>query len=89
MNGSEQVTIAVPTEVATAMRRAVELGEYESLDAIVDHALRHFLDPRRKHEAGTARLRAAIEQSDAGGDGVPADQVYAHLRARLTRRQAA
>lgn len=89
MSVPESLTLLLPTEVVAAMRRAVETGEYDSVDAIVVQSLRAWIDRQTTEIDPSDSLREAIRRSDDSGPSVPAEQVYDHLRSRLSQRQAA
>lgn len=83
MGALERITVQVSTEVADAMRRSVDEGAYESADQIVDDVLRAWARTQHPDSEGLAKVRAAVRRSDESGPGIPADQVYARLRARI------
>jgi antitoxin ParD1/3/4 len=89
MSTIERLTITVPAEMAASVRQAVEAGGYASTSEVVREALRdwtrHHDTERRELEA----LREAIRVGFDSGPGIPAEDVYAELRAVIAERRAA
>jgi len=44
----EKLSIALPTEMATLVRRAVDAGEYSSNSEVIRDALRDWMDPHMR-----------------------------------------
>lgn len=85
----ERLTITVPAEMAATVRQAVEGGEYASTSEVIREALR---DWTRLHDAERRELEALREAVRVGlesGPGIPAEEVYAELRAIIADRRAA
>lgn len=68
----------MPVELAETLRQTVAGGEYASTSEVVPEALR---DWTRKRDTERRELEA-IKARLGGGPGIPADQVFAELRAR-------
>ena len=64
------------------MRRTVAGGEYASTSEVVREALREWTRSRDAERRDLDVLRAAIRAGLDSGPGIPADQVFAELRAR-------
>lgn len=62
MAETEQVTVTLPSDLAAAVRTAVEGGDYASTSEIVDEALRDWTVKRLAQLPGVASLRAEIEE---------------------------
>ena len=82
MGAIERLTITVPSEMAATVKAAVEGGEYASTSEVIRDALRGWM---REQDAGRRELealRAAIRVGLESGPGIPAEAVFAELRAR-------
>ena len=82
MASVERMTITMPIEMAETLRQTVSGGEYASTSEIVREALRGWIRSRDAERQDLEVLRAAIKAGLNSGPGVPADQVFAELRAR-------
>jgi len=70
------MTITVPSDLAETLRQTVAGGEYASTSEVVRDAERRDL----------VTLRDAIKTGLDSGPGIPADRVFAELRARYDDR---
>ncbi len=82
MPSVERLTITMPTEMAETLRRTVEGGEYASTSEVVREALRDWTRARDAERRDLEALRAAIRVGLESGPGLPAEDVFAELRAR-------
>ena len=82
MPAIERMTITMPTELAETLRQTVAGGEYASTSEVVREALREWTRRRDAERQDLEALRAAIRAGLDSGPGLPADQVFAELRAR-------
>ena len=55
----EKLSIALPTEMATVVRQAVDAGEYSSQSEVVRDALRDWTHKRKRRAQGISELRRA------------------------------
>lgn len=78
----ERMTITMPAELAETLRQTVAGGEYASTSEVVREALRDWTRRRDAERQDLEALRAAIRAGLDSGPGLPADQVFAELRAR-------
>ncbi len=78
----ERMTVTMPAEMAETLRRTVAGGEYASTSEVVREALREWTRARDAERRALDALRAAIRAGLDSGPGLPADQVFAELRAR-------
>lgn len=78
----ERMTITMPAELAETLRQTVAGGEYASTSEVVREALREWTRRRDTERQDLEALRAAIRAGLDSGPGLPADQVFAELRAR-------
>jgi antitoxin ParD1/3/4 len=71
----EKLSIALPAEMATAIRGAVDAGEYSSNSEVVRDALRDWTHKRRLREQSVEYLRKqwheAVADSSGGLEPVP------------------
>jgi antitoxin ParD1/3/4 len=78
----ERMTVTMPAEMAETLRRTVAGGEYASISEVVREALREWTRSRDAEQRDLEALRAAIKAGLDSEPGIPADQVFAELRAR-------
>lgn len=73
MSNVEKVSISLSPELASAVREAVEGGEYGSTSEVVREALREWKlrQPLRRQEL--ERLRAAWQEGASSGPSAPFD----------------
>ncbi|MEM7488128.1 MAG: type II toxin-antitoxin system ParD family antitoxin [Pseudomonadota bacterium] len=81
-NTAERMTITMPAEMAETLRQTVETGEYASTSEVVREALREWTRARDAERRELDELRAAIRAGLDSGPGIPAEEVFAELRAR-------
>ena len=82
MPAVERMTITMPAELAETLRQTVAGGEYASTSEVVREALREWTRRRDVERQDLEALRAAIRAGLDSGPVLPADQVFAELRAR-------
>jgi antitoxin ParD1/3/4 len=85
MGKLETLTVDVPEDLATAIRAAVERGEFESLSEAVTAGLIDLLyDPSQETPEQTERLRRAVEEGIASGPGreVSGEELLAEIKRR-------
>ncbi len=82
MPGVERITITMPSELAETLRQTVAGGEYASTSEVVREALRDWARARDAERRDLEALRAAIKAGLDSGPGLPAEEVFAELRAR-------
>ena len=82
MPAIERMTITMPAELAETLRQTVAGGEYASTSEVVREALREWTRRRDAERQDLEALRAAIKAGLDSGPALPADQVFAELRAR-------
>jgi antitoxin ParD1/3/4 len=82
MPAVERMTVTMPAEMAETLRKTVAGGEYASTSEVVREALRDWTRSRDAEQRDLEALRAAIKAGLVSGPGIPADQVFAELRAR-------
>lgn len=82
MPAVERMTITMPAELAETLRQTVAGGEYASTSEVVREALREWTRRRDAERQDLEALRAAIKAGLDSGPALPADEVFAELRAR-------
>ena len=82
MPAVERMTITMPAELAETLRQTVAGGEYASTSEVVREALREWTRRRAVERLDLEALRVAIRAGLDSGPALPADQVFAELRAR-------
>jgi antitoxin ParD1/3/4 len=76
----EKLSIALPTEMAALVRRAVDVGEYSSNSEVVRDALRDWTHKRNLREQGLSNLRNAWHDAVADdSEGLNPDPVFDRL----------
>ncbi|SEG59431.1 antitoxin ParD1/3/4 [Bryocella elongata] len=80
MSAIDKISIALPTEMVTLIRDAVDAGEYASSSEVVREALREWSYKRQLREHGIEELRAIWQQARTkNGPYVPAADVLQRL----------
>ena len=82
MGAVERMTVTRPAAMAETLRQAVAGGEYASTSEVVREALRDWIRIRDTERRELEALRAAIKTGLDSGPGIPADEVFAEIRAR-------
>jgi antitoxin ParD1/3/4 len=82
MSAIERMTITMPAEMAATLRQTVAGGEYASTSEVVREALREWKRARDIERRDLESLREAIQVGLNSGPGIPAEEVFAELRAR-------
>ena len=83
MGAYEKITVALPAELAAELRQSVDDGQYITQSDIVHEALRDWSRLQQAEKRKVERLRQLIDEGDRSGPSIPAEQVYAELRARI------
>jgi antitoxin ParD1/3/4 len=81
----ERLSIALPTPMADAVRRAVDAGEYASTSEVIRDALRLWESRRHLRERDIEIVRRRWDEGKASGRGGPLDikRIVAEERANL------
>jgi len=82
----ERMTVTMPAEMASSLRGAVEEGDYASTSEIIREALRAWMRSRDRERFDLEVLRGAIKAGLDSGPGIPAEEVFAELRARYAQK---
>lgn len=83
---AERLTVTMPAEMAETLRAAVAEGDYASTSEIVREALRAWIRAQDAERRDLDLLRDAIRAGLSSGPPVPAEEVFAELRARYAER---
>jgi antitoxin ParD1/3/4 len=86
MSAIERMTITMPAEMAATLRQTVAGGEYASTSEVVREALREWTRARDIERRDLEALREAIQAGLNSGPGIPAEEVFAELRARYANK---
>jgi antitoxin ParD1/3/4 len=86
MANVEKVSITLTAEMAAAVRKAVESGEYASTSEVMRDALRDWQTKRTISGFGLAEIGHAWREGLASGPTVAGPAAMAKLRKRYKRR---
>lgn len=79
----EKLSVALPSEMAALVRRAVDLGEYSSNSEVIRDALRDWTHKRNLREQGLAGLRRKwLDAVADDSEGLDADAVFDQLEGK-------
>lgn len=80
MTTVEKISIALPPELVTIIRGAVDTGEYASSSEVVRDALRDWTHKRNLRQQGIAELRQLWQEAIRNRTpGIPADDALNRL----------
>ena len=78
----EKLSIALPSEMAALVRRAVDVGEYSSNSEVIRDALRDWTHKRNLREQSLTGLRKAWSEAVADeSEGLDPEPVFERLEA--------
>ena len=82
----EKLSIALPTEMAATVRRAVDAGEYSSNSEVIRDALRDWTHRRKLREQSLTDLRTRWQEAVADNSaGLDPDRVFDGLEKKYSR----
>lgn len=87
MSDIQKISVALTSAQLTALKAAVETGEYATTSEIVREAVRDWQAKREAGRGEAERLRRAWDEGKASGDAGPAD--FEGLRTEARARLAA
>ncbi len=81
----EKLSIALPTEMAAQVRRAVDAGEYSSNSEVVRDALRDWTHKRNLREQNLKNLRRLWQEAVTDdSEGLDSDAVFDRLESKYS-----
>ena len=78
----EKLSIALPPEMATLLREAVESGEYASTSEVIRDALRSWNRKRKLETLEIDEMRRLVREGMESGPAINAEHVFSRLEAR-------
>jgi antitoxin ParD1/3/4 len=88
MANVEKISIALPSDMATLVHRAVQTGDYASSSEVIREALREWKARRAVRSDIVTELRLLWEQGLAGGRSAKLDMAAVKKRGRERLRAA-
>ncbi|MGO4209374.1 type II toxin-antitoxin system ParD family antitoxin [Terriglobus sp. 2YAB30_2] len=83
MASIEKISIALPPEMVSQVRQAVDSGEYASSSEVIRDALRDWTYKRQLQQNGVTELRQLWQQARADkSPGLDPDEVFDELEAK-------
>jgi len=82
MANVEKLSIALTADMAGSVRAAVDSGEYATASEVVRDALRDWNSKRRQTSLEQDVLRRLVQEGIDSGPSIPAEKVFARLRAK-------
>jgi antitoxin ParD1/3/4 len=80
----EKLSVALPSEMAALVRRAVDGGEYSSNSEVIRDALRDWTHKRKLREQSLSHLRKAWQVAVADeSEGLDPEPVFYRLESKL------
>jgi antitoxin ParD1/3/4 len=80
----EKLSIALPAEMASVVRQAVEAGEYSSNSEVVRDALRDWTHKRKLREQSLKNLRQRWQEAVSdGSEGLAPEKTFDRLEGKL------
>lgn len=90
MSNIEHITVAVPVELATIIKHAVESGDYASSSEVFHDAIRDWKYKRELQQQEVQQIRAGVAQGFtdlAAGHTKPSEEVFARLEKKYQNMQ--
>jgi antitoxin ParD1/3/4 len=85
----EKISVALPSEMVSLLREAVESGEYSSASEVVRDALRTWKMKRKLDALQLSALRRLVKQGAESGPGIGATTVFSRLRKKYAANSTA
>ena len=86
MGTTERLVVDLPADLVAGLRDSVRAGDFASESKAVEAMLRIFFGPDSVEEPDIETLRAFVAEGLADADAgrlIPAEEVFADLRARI------
>ncbi len=78
----EKISIALPHDMVEAIREAVDSGDYATTSEVIRDAVRDWRLKRRVEAMDMKELRDLIQDGIDSGPSIPAEEVFARLKAK-------
>lgn len=82
MANIEKISIALPHDMVEAIREAVDSGDYATTSEVIRDAVRDWRLKRRVEAMDMKELRDLIKDGIDSGPSIPAEEVFARLKAK-------
>lgn len=82
MGNVEKISVALPPDMVTTLREAVESGEYASASEVIREALRAWKFRRKIETLELDELRRLAHEGIESGPSIDAELVFARLRSK-------
>jgi putative addiction module antidote protein, CC2985 family len=83
MSNIEKISVALPHDMVEAIREAVDSGDYATTSEVIRDAVRDWRLKRRVEAMDMEELRRLVQEGVDSGPSIPAEEVFAKVRARL------
>jgi antitoxin ParD1/3/4 len=83
MANIEKISIALPHDMVEAIREAVDSGDYATTSEVIRDAVRDWRLKRRVEAMDLDDLRRLVQEGIDSGPSIPAEEVFAKLKAKL------
>jgi antitoxin ParD1/3/4 len=82
MSTVEKISVALPPEMVSVLRAAVDSGEYSSASEVIREALRAWKLRKKVETMELEELRRLVREGVESGPGIDAEVVFSRLRAK-------
>ena len=89
MANIEKISVALPGEMVSLLKAAVESGEYATASEVIRDALRDWKLKRRLATLELEELRLLVREGIESGPSLDADEVSRRLKAKYARMEKA
>ena len=83
MANIEKLSIALPHDMVEAIHAAVESGDYATTSEVIRDAVRDWRLKRRVEAMDMEDLRRLVQEGIDSGPSIPAEEIFAKLRAKF------
>jgi len=83
----EKLSIALPRDMVSAIKEAVDAGDYSTTSEVIRDAVRDWRLKRRIEAMDVEELKRLVAPALEAlnrGEGIPAEEVFARLKAKYT-----
>ena len=78
----EKLSIALPRDMVTAIKEAVDAGDYSTTSEVIRDAVRDWRLKRRIEAMDVEELKRLVQEGIDSGPSIPAEEVFARLKAK-------